>query len=182
MTPTTKYITTFDGIDIAIGFENIQSIKDYMSVTKELDYDYMLVDLDNPVNYINFDFTASDLHFFITSFDVYSVQRGVSVLRAMRQPTDVMKVIFTKNPESEEKEYLDFITLNYKVKWKDEVVYFPFETDDLYAIFENQRFSKVKFSNLSYDYIEALSYFLENMTDCSKGEIKRAMKAIEKTS
>jgi hypothetical protein len=181
MTPTRKYITTFDGIDIAIGFTSMQDVRDYMGVEKELDYDYAFVDLDAPENYISFEFSPVDIHFFITSFDVYSVQKGVSVLRAIKAPTEIMKVIYTKDPESEEKEYLDFITLNYRVNWKDDVVYFPFETDDFYAIFQNQRFSRVRFSGLSNDYMEALSYFLENLSGKSNGEIKRAIKAIEKT-
>ena len=54
MTPTPKYITTFNGIDIAIGFENVQDIKQYMASSNELAYDYMLVDLDRPENYVNF--------------------------------------------------------------------------------------------------------------------------------
>ena len=182
MTPTKKYVTTFDGIDIAIGFENLQDIKDYMSVTNELDYDFVLVDLDNPINYTNFEFSPTDLHYFVTTFDVYSVQTGINILRTLKQPTDITKVIFTRDPSSEEKEYLNFITLNYKVNWKEDVLYFPFETADLYAIFENQRFSRVKFTNLGYDYLEALVYFLENMAELSKGEIRKAIKAIERTA
>jgi hypothetical protein len=180
MTPTRKYITTFDKIDIAIGFDSMQDIKDYMGVVKDLDYDYIFFDLDSPEKYISFELSPLDIHFFITSFDVYSVQKGVSVLRAIANKTEIMKVLFTKDPESEEKEYLDFITLNYKVKWKEDVVYFPFETEDLYAIFQNQRFSRVRFSGLSGEYLEALSYFIENLAGCTKGEVKRAMKAIER--
>lgn len=180
MTPTKCYITTFDGIDIAIGFENMKAVKDYMGVTKELDYDYVLVDLDNPVNYKNFEFSPEDEHFLVTSFDVYSVQKGVEVLREIPLMTEITKVLFTRDPNSEEKEYIDFITLNCKVKWQDDIVYFPFETEDLYAIFENQRFSKVKFANLGYDYLDALSYFLEKLSDCSKSDIKRAIKAVDR--
>lgn len=180
MTPTKCYITTFDGIDIAIGFENMQAIKDYMGVSKELDYDYVLVDLDNPINYKNFEFSPDDEHFLVTSFDVYSVQKGIEVLREIPLMTEMTKVLFTRDPNSEEKEYIDFITLNCKVKWKEDIVYFPFETEDLYAIFENQRFSKIKFANLGYDYLDALSYFLEKLSDSSKGDIKRAIKAVDR--
>jgi hypothetical protein len=160
----------------------MQEIKDYMGTNKELDYDYALLDLDDPQNYINFDLTPADTHFFITSFDVYSVQKGVEVLRAIKDSTPIMKVIFTKDPEAEEKEYLDFITLNCKVKWAEDIVYFPFETNDFYAIFQNQRFSRVRFAGLSNDYVDALVYFIENMTGNRTGEIKKAMKIIERTA
>jgi len=181
MTPTKKYVTTFDGIDIAVGFENMQDLKEYMCVSKDLDYDFILFDIDDPIYYTNFGITPADGHFFITSFDVYSVQRGVNVLRSITQPTDIIKVFFTRDPKSEEGEYLDFITFNLKVKWNEEIIYFPFETEDLYAIFQNQRFSKVKFMGLGLEYVDAMIYLLEHMSGCSRGEIKRAIKAIEKT-
>lgn len=46
--PTLKYITEFEGIDIAVGFSNIEDIKNYLSLSEnqDLEYDYMLVDTD----------------------------------------------------------------------------------------------------------------------------------------
>ncbi len=180
MTPTKKYVTTFDGIDIAIGFENMQTLKDYMAVTKDFNYDFMFFDIDDPQYYANFELNPYDLHFFVTSFDVYSVQRGVNVLREIKQKTDIVKVLFTKNPNSEESEYLDFITFNYQIKWKADTIYFPFDTEDLYEIYKNQRFSRVRLAGLSMDYIDSLSFLTENISGISRGEIKRAMKAIER--
>ena len=119
------------------------------------------------------------MHFFVTSFDVFSLQRGVNVLKFFRAPTVVTKVLFTRDPESEEKEYLDFVTMSYKVKWKDDVIYFPFETSDLYAIYANQRFSKVRFDNLSVDYMDCLAFLTEQL-GISKGEVKKAIRLIER--
>ena len=43
-----QYITTFEKIDIAIGFENISQIKEYKNQTGEaFDYDYVLIDIDS---------------------------------------------------------------------------------------------------------------------------------------
>jgi hypothetical protein len=180
MTPTKKYVTTFDGIDVAIGFSSFNEIKEYMYVAKELDYDYILLDIDDPAKYLSFGIKPTDGHFFVTSFDVYSVQKGVGVLRAIETPTEIMKVLFTRDPESEESEYLNFITLNCKVKWKEDIVYFPYNTEDLYTIFQNQRFSKVRFSGLSNDYIDGMTFLLENLSGLTRGEIKRSMRAIER--
>ena len=107
------------------------------------------------------------------------MQRGVNVLKFFRAPTVVTKVLFTRDPESEEKEYLDFVTMSYKVKWKDDVIYFPFETSDLYAIYANQRFSKVRFDNLSVDYMDCLAFLTEQL-GISKGEVKKAIRLIER--
>ena len=46
--PTTSYITNFEDIDVAIGFENEKQIKEYLGLTTEdLPYDILLVDADN---------------------------------------------------------------------------------------------------------------------------------------
>ena len=49
LTPTKKYVTTYDGIDVAIGFRSIEEFKEYQSIEESLDkeYDFMLIDLDS---------------------------------------------------------------------------------------------------------------------------------------
>lgn len=182
ITPTKKYVTTYDGIDVAIGFESLKDFKEYQSIEGPLDKEYecILLDIDSEEAYLNFEMNKNDVHLFVTSFDVYSVQKGVNVLKAFKEITNVIKVIFTKNSESEEEEYLDFISLNYKVKWDQSVVFFPFETDDLYAIYQNQRYSRIKFLNLSVDYQESLIYLMELVTGYSQGDIKRSIKKIDR--
>lgn len=178
MTPAQKYVTTYDGIDIAVGFESMEELKEYFSAEGDLKYDFLLADFDSPEAYTNMGFSHIDLHYFVTSFDVFSLQRGVNVLKAFKNSTLVTKVLFTKDPESEEKEYLDFVSMSYKVKWKEEVIYFPFETSDLYAIYQNQRFSKVRFDNLSMEYMDNVSYIAEEISGLSKGEIRKAIRLI----
>lgn len=180
MTPAQKYVTTYDGIDIAIGFDNMQDLKEYFSIEEDFKYDYILADIDSPDAYVNFGFNQMDLHYLVTSFDVYSLQRGISVLKAFKVPTQVTKVLFTRDPESEEKEYIDFVSMSYKVRWNEDVLYFPFETSDLYAIYINQRFSKVRFDNLSTEYMDCLSFMAEQISGLSKGDIKKAIRIIER--
>ncbi len=180
MTPAQKYVTTYDGIDIAIGFYNMQDLKEYFSIDGELKYDFVLADIDSPEAYINFGFNQIDLHYLVTSFDVFSLQRGISVLKAFKAPTQVTKVLFTRDPESEEKEYIDFVSMSYKVRWNEDVLYFPFETSDLYAIYVNQRFSKVRFDNLSMEYMDCLAFMAEQISGLSKSDIKKAIRIIER--
>ena len=180
MTPAQKYVTTYDGIDIAIGFYNMQDLKEYFSIDGELKYDFVLADIDSPEAYINFGFNQIDLHSLVTSFDVFSLQRGISVLKAFKVPTQVTKVLFTRDPESEEKEYIDFVSMSYKVRWNEDVLYFPFETSDLYAIYVNQRFSKVRFDNLSMEYMDCLAFMAEQISGLSKSDIKKAIRIIER--
>ena len=183
MAPAPRYITTFDGVDVALGFESLQVLKQHLGlpVQAELNYDFVLVDFDNPRKYLTFEFNEKDTHFFVTSFDVYSLQRGMSVLRAMRNPTEITKVLFTRTPGSKEDSYIDTLTENYKSVWKNEIIYFPFETDDLWAIYQNQRFSKAKFVGLSNMYIDGIALIVETLTGASKNEVKKTIKVIDKS-
>ena len=121
-----------------------------------------------------------DKHCFLTTFDVYSVQKGLDVLRNIKEPTKVIKAIITRDPASEESDYLDFVTFNLKVKWEDNIVYMPFETEDLYDIYLNPRFSRVKFSGLSLEFMDNLAFLVENVSGCSRGEVRKAIKMIDK--
>lgn len=181
MTPAQKYVTTFDGIDIAIGFENMDDLKDYFGIEGDLKYDFIFGDVDSGEAYDNFGFSYVDSHFLITTFDVFSVQRAMDVFKSFKNPTLVERIIVTRDPDSEEKEYLDFVTMSFKVKWSEEVIYFPFETSDLYAIYENQRFSKVRFDNLSMEYMDCMAYLAEQASGLSKGEVRKAIRFIERT-
>ena len=181
MTPTAKYVSTYDGIDIALGFDNMQDLIQYLGIANFADeYDYIIYDIDNPVYYESFEIAPQDVHCMLTTFDVYAVTKGVEVLRGIKEPTEILKVLVTRDPASEESEYLDFVSFNLKIKWKEDIVYIPFDTEDLYEIYLNQRSSRVKFTGLSMDYMESLSFLIENLTDCSSGEIKRAVKMIER--
>ena len=44
--PTVSYITSFEDIDVAVGFESLENIKNYIGTTRELSYDIALIDID----------------------------------------------------------------------------------------------------------------------------------------
>lgn len=180
MTPTLKYVTTYDEIDIAIGFKDMPDLQAYLGIPNFEEYDYILYDIDNPEYYISFGLQPTDEHCLLTTFDIYSVTKGLEVLRSIKQPTEVLKALVTRDPASEESEYLDFVTFNLKITWKENIVYIPFDTEDLYEIYQNQRYSRVKFTGLSMDYMDSLSFLIENLTGCSRGEIRKAVKLIER--
>lgn len=101
------------------------------------------------------------------------------MLRNIKNETKITKALVTKDPESEESEYLDFITFNLNVKWKNDIVFIPFETDDLYEIYQNQRYSRVKFTGLSLEFMDSLEFLAEKVSGCSRGELRKAIKMIE---
>ena len=136
--------------------------------------------IDNPKYYDSFGLKPEDEHCFLTTFDVYSVQKGLDVLRNIKEQTPILKALVTRDPESEESEYLDFTTFNLKIKWKENIVFMPFETEDLYEIYQNQRYSRVKFTGLSMEYMDSLAFLTENVTGFSRGDVRKAIKLVER--
>ena len=64
--PTVKYITEFEEIDIAVGFENFDEIKQYLSISDggELDYDFALIDVDNEKGFNEFNISEAQKKLF----------------------------------------------------------------------------------------------------------------------
>ena len=64
--------------------------------------------------------------------------------------------------------------------WDDEIIYFPLDSDDIAAIIENQRVSKIKFKNLTENYIDGFSTLAQEITGVSMYDLKKVYKILEK--
>ncbi len=179
--PTISYVTDFEDIDVAVGFNNLNQIKQYLSVTEELPYDIVIVDADTVERIEEFQLENAKKNFFVTAFDVYSLKKGLEILASMKKPIDLIKVLFSREVLSEEEEYLNFLSQGMKMIWSEYKVYFPLENGDLTVLMENQRVEKIKFKKLSAQYKEGL-IAISNVIlgDKSESAIRKAIKTIEK--
>lgn len=179
--PTRTYITSYEGIDVAVGFESFENLKQYMGLDEEenLDYDYVMVDTDSFNGVAKFGLQGADKTYFVTSFDMYSLKKGTEILSQLGVPTHITRIFYSKDMLKEEEEYFDYLVLGSKAIWNEEKVYFLLENGDLPAIMENQRISKIKFKNLSSEY-KANIAFLVNDIDPKIGnkEIKNIIKSL----
>ena len=177
--PTKSYITEFEGIDVAVGFETLENIKQYLAIEGEekLNYDYILIDADNYNGIVGFNLSDAEKLYYITSFDVYSLKKGIEILDQINIPFHMTKIFFSKEMLKEEEEYFDYLALGLKVVWNEEKLYFLLENGDYSAITENQRISKIKFRNLSNEYRENVVYLVH---DIEKELDERKVRAIMK--
>ncbi len=181
--PTMKYVTDFEDIDIAVGFSSIEDIKNYLGIAEEqeLEYDIVLVDTDNLQGFKNFELEQAKKNYFVTSFDNYSLKKGLEVLNGLQDVVSLTKVLFSREMLKEEDDYLNFLSLGYKVVWNEYRIYFPIENGDLSVIYENQRVAKIKFKKLSIQYKDGLAYLAEEiLEDVSESNVRKAIKFIEK--
>lgn len=181
--PTKMYVTEYEDIDIAIGFSNFDEIKKYLGVPEEqeLDYDIVFIDTDNTQGYKQFNLQNSERKYFVTSFDLYSLKKGLEILVGLENMDNLTKVYFSKDMLKEDDDYLNYLSKEYKIIWEEDKIYFPIENGDLSVIYENQRVAKVGFRKLSIQYKDGLAYIAEQILgNGSDGEIRRAIKTIEK--
>lgn len=181
--PSKSYVTEFEGIDIAVGFENFDNIKEYLGMPKLVDfsYDIALIDLDTVEGVKKYELETFEQNYFVTSFDMYSIKRGLESISGLTSPIHATKVLFSKEALREEDDYLNFLSLGSKIIWEEERIYLPFEVGDQTVIYNNQRVSKIKFKKLSNQYKDGLMYLASKILDeVSDGMIRKAFKKIER--
>ena len=183
--PTAKYVTEFEEIDVAVGFTDMDEIRAYLGYNsiEEFPYDYCLLDIDTYDGYCDFEAQEAIKNYFVTSFDVYSLKRGIEALSGLQQKITLTKILFSKDMLQEEDEYLEFLAMTCNVEWEKEKIYLPFDRGDQSVIIENQRTSKINFRNLSAQYKDGLIFLTEGILEqegIGSGEIRRAVRKIEK--
>lgn len=179
--PTKSYITTFEEIDVAVGFESINDLKQYVGLeeNENLEYDYIMIDTDNFTGVTKFGIQSADKVYFVTSFDVYSLRKGIEVLSQLGVPVKITRIFYTKDMLKEEEEYFDYLSLGSKAIWNEEKIYFMLENGDLPAIMENQRISKIKFRNLSSEYKKNIEFLTNDIDEEIGGKkIKNIIKEL----
>ena len=176
--PTKSYVTEYEGIDVAVGFEELESLNAYMG-NIENDYDIVLIDVDSYEKFDSFEIMNSEKIYFVTAFDSFSLKKGIEIIGTMRQKVKMKKILFERDFLEEDDEYLNLLSMTYPIEWDEEKIYFPYDQGDLTAIIENQRVTKIKLKNLSEEYREALFMLTQEIVPEAKtGDIKKALKNI----
>lgn len=181
--PTKSYITRFEDIDIAIGFDSYEEIERYIGFTEnqKMKYDYALVNVDNQENFDNFNNTDTLKNYFVTSFDLYSIKKGLETIKKIEKPIKITKVLFSREMNENDNYYLDYLSLGYKISWEEKRINFPYDTQDIEAMIENQKNFKINIKWLTQAYKESLEYLIIDMIpDINITNLRRIMKNIEK--
>ncbi len=190
--PTKAYITNFENIDFAVGFESWDEIEKYLGIKFDTNdeedndennkqsnemYDYVLVDVDEIEKIKQFDIENFEKKYFVTSFDMYSLRKGVSILDGFFNNTKLTKVLFSYENNKEDEEYLNLLSMEYKISWNEYTIYFQILGDDNKVFEENQKLEKIRYRRLSLNYKESLAYVVQDIDQKNNiGNIKRLMR------
>lgn len=176
--PSRCYVTTYEDIDIAIGFESLQEIKKYTQKV-EFDYDIIFIDIDNPETFRSFEMYIADKNYFVTAFDNYSLKRGLEIIGKAEEKNMMTKILFSRQMSKEDDEYLNFLSFYYAIKWNKEKIYFPYEVGDNSIIMENQRSARISYKELSSEYKSGILEIISQVApEVRLGDVKKMIKNI----
>ena len=176
--PTKFYVTDYEGIDIAVGFNDFELLDKYLSGI-ETNYDVILVDIDSPQMFNSFNMANSDRLYFVTAFDNFSLKRGIEIIGNIKSRVSMSKILFEREIIEENDEYLNLLSLTSPIDWNIDKLYFPYDQGDLSAIIENQRLAKIQLRNLSEQYRDSLLMLVQEIVpEIRSGEIKRVFKTL----
>lgn len=186
--PTKSYITSFEDIDFAVGFEEWAEVERYLGIRYDSNedeeskinkdiYDYALIDIDSAERLESFEMENADKNYFVTSFDMFSLKKGIDIFKNVIRPMDLTKIEFAYETSKEDEDYLNYISLEYRVNWNNYVFYFQILGEDNKVFEENQRLEKIRFRRLSIGYKESLTYVIQDICkNENPSKIKRTMK------
>ena len=191
--PTKAYITDFENMDFAVGFESWNEIERYLGVRfdtnydEELEkkkekkindeqYDFVIIDVDEEEKIEKFRINNIETKYFVTSFDMYSLRKGVSILKGFNN-TKLTKILFSYEAYKEDEIYLNHLSMEYKIEWNEYTIYFQILGDDNKVFEENQRVEKIRYKRLSQNYKESLAYVIQDIDKKQNlGAIKKLMR------
>ncbi len=182
MTQSKQYITCYEDIDVAIGFENFETIQKYQEKTigEKIKYDIVLLDIDRAISYKQFKIKPEDKHYLVTSFDVYNLKRAVQILAHIDKKAIVTRIYYTTNMMKEEDDYLKYLSNELNINWNEKnIIYFPFETEVQNAIFINQRAGKIQMKGLPKNYTDSIFYLVEDISGESNTNVRKAFKRLQ---
>ena len=182
--PTRAYITNYENIDFAIGFVSMSELKSYLGNEIEFEdeenapYDYILLDLDSKVAIENFEIDESEQNYFVTTFDMYALQKSVEILKRLPTTMKLSKILLNFNMRKDDEEYLLFITTDTKVIWDDKfTIYMPIMDENEKVIQDSQRVHKLSIKKLIPEYQEGIIYIVQNIVkDLPANKIRKMIK------
>ena len=76
---------------------------------------------------------------------------------------NVTKVLFFYEQSKEDEEYLNFISLKYKINWSEYTFYFQIFGEDNMVFEENQKTQKIRYKRLGLNYKDSLCYVIQDI-------------------
>lgn len=173
--PTKSYITDFENVDYAVGFESMGDLEDYFGA--KMNYDYILMDIDKEEAFEGFSIEQNDKNYFVSAFDIYSLQRGIELLKRLPTQMNLSKILCDYEMKKENEEYLLYLAVDTKAIWDDFTIYIPFVDENEKLLEDNQKVYRVRLKKLIPEYQDGIIYIVQDIVrDMSVGKIRKMIR------
>lgn len=178
------YITQYDGVDFAVGFESMHDLENYVSEQKiniSL-YDYMILDVDNPKAYEFFRTRGIDKTLFFIDTSVISIAKNLDILKAMKVYTageslNMTKVLYKAYLTRAQEQYFSKKLEEMDIKWNESEYEIPNEEQDKMANIDAQISGIIDVRKHTRVFMEVIADLAaEILGDTSSREIFKAIK------
>lgn len=185
-----QYVVEHDGVDIAVGFNNVLELKKYLLAKGEdfTEYECVLIDTDSDEMSEEYDLKNANNLFFVTSFDKMHIAKGIDVLRYIcatkrkenpEAQVDLTKVLYYSNINTADMNYVENLADNLPLNWKG-TINIAYDTGDLSVNIQNQYSSKINFRYLTAEAKNGIIDIVNLITGEDKNKLKKVLKNIEK--
>lgn len=180
---TENYITQYDDIDFAVGFNSYEQLDEYMK-EKNIDinlYAYVLIDVENADSYDRFKNLEVNKRYMFIDTNVLSVNKNEELVRKMREANPEEKLTFSKvlyraYMSRAANTYLEDKIANYAVEWTDEVYDITNDEQDTMVNIDSQFSGIIDIRKHTKPYILFMCEMVEKLTGESSKEILKQIK------
>lgn len=188
-----QYVVQHDGVEVAVGFNNMLELKKYLLSKGEdfNEYDYVMVDTDMEDMIEEYDLKSANELFFVSSYDKMYIHKGVDLLKficGLKRRTDpdgtvsMHKIIFYSEIATADRKYIEKISDNLPIDWNPKSLDFPYDGGDLSVNIQNQYSNKFDIRMLSRIYKDSLAETVSVITEEPVANVKKVMKNVEKSA
>jgi len=181
--PTKTYITTWEDIDIAIGFSSLEEISNYSGISNlDSEYDIILIEVDTKEELEKINIRKNDLNFFVTAMDLYSIRKGIELFTSLDDQIELGRIVFSREMNGEEEEFINYLTSDFPIIWNEGMIFFPLILEDRYIEMNNQLLYKIDLRSMSPMYKASLAHLVSLIykEEISETEAKKIIKTLEK--
>jgi hypothetical protein len=180
-----EYVTEFNKVDYAVGFESMNDVENYMCSQKvniSL-YDYVIIDIDNDKSFEFFRTRGFDRMYFFVDSSVLSLEKNKEILNSIKiynsadSQKTITRVLYRQYITRTSEKYFENKLNELEFAW-DEKEYEIYEDEQdrmLYIDFQISGIVQIK--KHSGSFVNSLSEFVAQiMEDVKPNDVKKAIK------
>lgn len=180
------YITQYNDIDFAVGFDSMHDVENYLaeqSINIGL-YDYIVIDIDSPKSYEFFRTRGIDKSFFFIDTSILSLAKNKDIVKAIRiysqdpENLSLTKVVYKDVMSRAAEDYFSKQIEEYGIKWQEPEYMFPHDEMDRIVDIDSQYSGIIDVKKHTKLYVNTLAEFTSQIL----GEVtsKEVIKAIKR--